>query len=569
MPDAHPFVSTMRINLPPEVLEQTRQAERPAPAAPSKRPPHPIIRIPARQAASGPIGGAEFQQLLQNIYDGVLIAGADGHIVNANMRATQFFNYPREELCRRNVLDLFSGADEALLGTIWKTLEADQFVLLQAYCNRYDGSMFPAEISVNRLRLSAGDYLSYFVRDITLRKESEDRLRTGYNAIQNSANGIAIADIDALLVFCNPAMLRLWGLPENEPLEGINLRRFLSDPTVADEIIASIRRGASWSREIGMRRTDGEKLTVQLTAAVNMDTEEELTGMVLSVLDISARKEAEHQLERYANELRVKNRQMEEDLVMAREIEQAFLPRGYPVFPPKTPPDQSLVRFGHVYVPSGMVGGDFFDIIAVSSTQAGCFVSDVMGHGMRAALVVATLRGLIEQLLPVAADPGAFLTRLNHAHTVIFRQTGEFMFSTAFYGVIDLENGKLRFANAGHPTPLMLRRGGEAAEFLADASATRGPALGLFEDSLYRCGEVPFDHEDCLVAFTDGVYEALNALGEEFGIERMRESLARHRHDTLGDKLNALVNDVRSFSGSETFDDDVCVVAAKRVTPQT
>src|SRR3954465_13321059 len=170
------------------------------------------------------------------------------------------------------------------------------------------------------------------------------------------------------------------------------------------------------------------------------------------------RKRTAEQLASYAEELRKRNAQMEADFSMAREIQQVFLPRQYPVFPRGAAPEKSGVHFTHRYLPAAAVGGDFFNVFLITDSLAGAFICDVMGHGMRAALVTAVMRGLVEQLMPAAADPGHFLTAINHSLHVILEQTEEPMLATAVYMIIDLAVGEIRFANAGHPTPLRICR---------------------------------------------------------------------------------------------------------------
>ena len=123
------------------------------------------------------------------------------------------------------------------------------------------------------------------------------------------------------------------------------------------------------------------------------------------------RKRMAEQLGRYAEELRSKNAQLEADFNMAREIQEVFLPRQYPTFPRQASSSESALQFAHRYIPAAAVGGDFFDVLALSDTQAGVFICDVMGHGMRAALITAIMRGLIEELLSSAYDPGGFPSR--------------------------------------------------------------------------------------------------------------------------------------------------------------
>jgi sigma-B regulation protein RsbU (phosphoserine phosphatase) len=180
------------------------------------------------------------------------------------------------------------------------------------------------------------------------------------------------------------------------------------------------------------------------------------------------RKRLTEQFGPYTEELRSKNAQLEADFNMAREIQQIFLPHQYPTFPPSIAPEESALRFSHRYLPAAAVGGDFFDVLAITGKTAGVFICDVMGHGMRAALVTAIMRGLVEELLPVAADAGKFLTEINRSLRTILRRTREPFLATAFSLVADAAAGEMRFASAGHPVPFGFNPG--AAEDLGSSS---------------------------------------------------------------------------------------------------
>src|SRR5262249_40709505 len=145
------------------------------------------------------------------------------------------------------------------------------------------------------------------------------------------------------------------------------------------------------------------------------------------------RKRMSEQLASYAEELRKKNALLEADFNMAREIQEIFLPHQYPTFPHSVAPEDSAMRFSHRYLPAAAVGGDFFDIFALTDSTAALLICDVMGHGMRAALVTAILRGMVEELMPLAADPGKFLTEINRSLHAILRRTKEPFLATAFY----------------------------------------------------------------------------------------------------------------------------------------
>jgi len=273
------------------------------------------------------------------------------------------------------------------------------------------------------------------------------------------------------------------------------------------------------------------------------------------------RKHMSEQLAHYAEELRTKNAQLEADFNMAREIQEMFLPQQYPTFPHSAAPDESALRFWHRYLPAAAVGGDFFNIFAITDTTAGIFICDVMGHGMRAALITAIMRGLVEELMPVAADPGKFLTEINRSLNAILRRTREPFLATAYYVVADVIAGELRFSSAGHPSPFHVRREAGKVEPIKFWDPRHGPALGLFDKSVYPSSRCSIAQKDVILLFTDGLYEVDNPAQEEYGQERLLAAVrARHKQPTER-LLDELLDDVHRFSLAKEFEDDVCLVA--------
>ncbi len=177
---------------------------------------------------------------------------------------------------------------------------------------------------------------------------------------------------------------------------------------------------------------------------------------------------------------------MEENLRMAREIQLTMLPQQYPVFPKDVPLEQSAFQFVHRYHSAEAVSGDFFAVSALSDDEACVLICDVTGHGIRAALVTAMIRALAEELKPIAHEPGLFLRKLNSDLYNILKTTGSPMLTTAFYFVANWRTGLMRFANAGHPKPLLVRRSDNTITPLANACAHSQPALGLLMIRLTR-----------------------------------------------------------------------------------
>jgi sigma-B regulation protein RsbU (phosphoserine phosphatase) len=269
------------------------------------------------------------------------------------------------------------------------------------------------------------------------------------------------------------------------------------------------------------------------------------------------------QLARYAEELHERNSLMEADLNMAREIQEVFLPQDYPTFPSRTSPNQSALQFHHRYLPAAAVSGDFFNIFPLSDTAAGIFVCDVMGHGMRAALVTAIMRGLVEELLPIANEGGQFLSEINKSLLAIFQRTDQPMLATAIYVIMDAASGEMRLSSAGHPSPVLVSRKLGHAEKFACYDRRHGPALGLFENSSFPVCTFPLAERDLILFFTDGLYEVNGPNQEEYGQERLLDAVEKRVQLPAEQLFDELLAEVQDFSLHKEFEDDVCLVAAE------
>jgi PAS domain S-box-containing protein len=296
----------MRIDIPPEALQERNVpgTSRPATRLVTKRA-KPVAAPP--QEVSGPLtsSDSDFQQLFQSVYDAAVVTDMAGKIVSVNSRAAKFFRYSREELSSLSILDLISGSNENLITTIKQNLE-ERFVLIElCYCTRKDGTFVPAEVAVNLMNLSNREYLCFFLRDISLRKEAEEKLIVVKNAIQNSGSGIAITDLDAKIQYVNPAVCLMWGYADASQLEGKDVRNLLDPEAVEVDFISSITSGnEARVREATAVKSDGNRFNAQIMAAANRNSDGELVGMVFSFVDISDRKRAE-EAEREAERQRV------------------------------------------------------------------------------------------------------------------------------------------------------------------------------------------------------------------------------------------------------------------------
>ena len=268
------------------------------------------------------------------------------------------------------------------------------------------------------------------------------------------------------------------------------------------------------------------------------------------------------ELEERDRVIRHKNEQMETDLRMATELQQALMPNTYPSFPLQ-PDGATALRFYHRYLPASMMGGDFFHIARLSDGTAGICICDVMGHGVRAALITAMLRALIETHAAEAADPGRLLTELNNEFTRILKQTGTLVFATVLYCVINIRDCTARLARAGHPAPLHVRRTAGEIRTVASGEGSSGPAMGLIPNAQFKTTQAKLAPGDFLLFFTDGVVEAEDKAGGDFGIEGLRQSIRSNLDQPTESLLEAIIGDVYKFADSTVLTDDACLVVAE------
>lgn len=318
-----------------------------------------------------------------------------------------------------------------------------------------------------------------------------------------------------------------------------------------------IRHGSS---EVGRlaHAFDGMAASLQQRGAERDRAEAALTKL---------NRELEERVAERTLELREKNEQLEADLLLASEFQLALLPTKHPNFPAGGGQGRATLSFCHMYEASGAVSGDFFEILPLTETQAAVAVFDVMGHGVRAALVTAIVRGLFEEFRPLALDPGRFMTEINRELSTLLRGTETVMFVTGFYLVMDVACGRVSFANAGHPWPLHLQRNAGRVVSLRNGHGKPGAALGLFDQSEYHTVDCPLAAGDSLLLFTDGMFEVMGPNDEVFGAERLVAEINKRIDLPTVRILKEVVAEARGFSANRQFDDDVCMVGVDLCAP--
>ena len=246
---------------------------------------------------------------------------------------------------------------------------------------------------------------------------------------------------------------------------------------------------------------------------------------------------------------RIERERVEQELRVARRIQQASLP--------KEVPELEGWQLSPYYQPAREVGGDFYDFFDLEDGRVGVVVGDATGKGMPAALVAEATSNMLRAVAQAlgSSSPSEVLARVNE--TLVARIPSN-MFVTCFYTTLDPKSATLSYANAGHDLPYLRRRNGEAEELRA-----RGMPLGLMPKMSYEEKEITLEAGEAALYYSDGLVEAHNPKGEMFGFPRLRALVAMHGDErSLG---NFLLEELYSFVGEGWGqEDDITLLTLRR-----
>ncbi len=231
------------------------------------------------------------------------------------------------------------------------------------------------------------------------------------------------------------------------------------------------------------------------------------------------------------------------ELKAAHEIQAHLLPHELPQMKP--------FQIACAWEPARSVGGDYFDVLTLGAGRLGICIADVSGKGITAALLMANLQAAVRAFAPASSGPGALCRQLNE---VLCGSIAPGKFVTFFYGVIDSQTLTLRFENAGHSSPIVLR--GAETEILTAG----GTVLGLFPKAAYEERQFALRSGDCLLLTTDGVTEAADENDEEFGDERVIAAARAARSQGANGIRTRILEDVTQFCKGNFHDDASLIV---------
>jgi serine phosphatase RsbU (regulator of sigma subunit) len=301
---------------------------------------------------------------------------------------------------------------------------------------------------------------------------------------------------------------------------------------------------------------EGDKVVVRATIRGTHQREfrgmaptgEEIEEKGFSVFRFSEEGKVVESWDSYYSQLSLMRQSIEQELRVARSIQQAFLPKEVPTL--------EGWQISPLYQPAREVGGDFYDFHPLSRGRLGLVVGDATGKGVPAALVMSTTCGMLRAVSQAldSSSPGEMLERVNEA---LVPSIPANMFVTCFYAILDPKRGSLRYANAGHDPPYLQRRG-EAEELRA-----RGMPLGLMPAMSYEEKEIVLDAGEAALFYSDGLVEAHGPKGEMFGFPRLRALIAEHAEKESLEE--ALLEELYSFVGEGwEQEDDITLLTLRR-----
>ena len=239
-----------------------------------------------------------------------------------------------------------------------------------------------------------------------------------------------------------------------------------------------------------------------------------------------------------------RKRAAKNELVEARAIQQRLIPRESL--------QVSNYNFACLWQPAGEVSGDYCDITPIRDHQVALCIGDVSGKGLPAALLMSNLQAAVKANEEANLLPSQLVTNVNR---VISQNVSENKFITFFYGVVDTKNHRLTYTNAGHNAPLLVRRDGSVF-----CLSTGGVILGILPDYSYSQGSIELQPGDQLLLYTDGISEAVNAAGEEFGEARLQQLLRTIAAPSAFSALQQINQVVSDFHTTPERDDRTMIV---------
>ena len=246
-------------------------------------------------------------------------------------------------------------------------------------------------------------------------------------------------------------------------------------------------------------------------------------------------------------------KRLDHDLQIARDIQRILLP--------SKPPQIDGFDIAGINIPARQVSGDYFDYIRVDDKRLGVVIADVSGKGVPASLIMAICRSVLRAEARLGQSPAEVLRKVNRQ---LYPDIKEDMFISVAYLILDHESNGVTLSRGGHDAPLLYRAATGEVEILKPPGMALGIDSGDVFDRITGDLSVPLERDDCLVLYTDGVTEMLDANGDEFGPERMIQSVRASAGEGAQGVIARLTADVRSFANGHPQNDDITLIVVRK-----
>ena len=246
-------------------------------------------------------------------------------------------------------------------------------------------------------------------------------------------------------------------------------------------------------------------------------------------------------------------KRLDHDLEIARDIQRILLPAEAPAI--------NGFQISGINVPARQVSGDYFDYIRVDDERLGIAIADVSGKGIPASLIMAICRSVLRAEAARNPSPADVLRKVNRQ---LYPDIKEDMFISMAYLILDHERNGITLARGGHDAPLLYKQQSQSVTPVKPPGMVLGIDSGNVFDRITNDFAVPLERDDCLILYTDGVTEALNTEGDEFGLERTTESVRTSASNGAQAIVRRVIDDVRNFAGSQPQNDDITLIAIRK-----
>ena len=489
------------------------------------------------------------EQLFRTVFEnaqigiGILNIKTGEHL--SNRTQTEILGYRQEDLSRLQQWDEIVHPDDRATGArrysdlVQGLHDADEFT--QRFIRR-DGQIVTQTGRYTLIRDSEGnpDYVIALHEDITERLKAEEALaaseRLFRTIFENAQIGISVVNISAQQYHTNRALHEMLGCT-SEDLSSVEKWDLMVHPDEREagakryaELVAGKLDRDEWEQRFV--RPDGRLVIANGRFSVLRD----VTGRALYVLnlseDITERRRAEKELREAHETLAQQLLAINNELELARQTQLSILPKDTPRLPG--------LEIAARYMPMSAVAGDFYDFVLVDEKHIGILIADVSGHGLSAALVASMLKSALPAQLPHASDPARVLSGLNQALFGKF----EAHYVTAAYVFVDMANNTVSYAGAAHPPLLWWHANTQhASECLEN-----GLMLGPFRDSTYSAMTFAWEKGDEIILVTDGILEARDSSGDQFGMDRLRTTIESNHALSANAFADALLAGLSTWS---------------------